>query len=72
MPSVRRSAAHAKVAAKYSYLASWSSCAGYKRARDRFIVKLAWAEIFRTSSSVVIWDSREEQTGLGSDDVFHR
>ena len=71
MSSVGRSAAHKQAATKYMWLASFSRAAGWRRAYQRFVIKLCWVEIFRTPASKVIFDSRDEQTGLGSRSIFY-
>lgn len=68
--SGERSAGQELAMRRYSFLASWSNAAGYKKAAWTFTVKLCWAEIFRTEKSRVIWDSRAEMSGVGCDSVF--
>lgn len=57
--SAARSLAVAQVSAKYQFLASWSNACGWKRATFRFTVSLAWAEIYRTNMSRVVFDARD-------------
>lgn len=68
--SIGRSAGQELAMQKYSYLASWSNAAGFKKAAWTFTVKLCWAELFRTERSRVVWDSRAEMSGVGCDSVF--
>lgn len=50
------SAAIQQVTAKYSYLASWSSACGWRRARWRFLLSLTFAQLHRAGNSTVIYD----------------
>jgi hypothetical protein len=53
------------LSARYAYLATWCSCAGWRRATQEWIVRLAWSEIFRSEDSKVLWDSRDRRGIVG-------
>lgn len=65
-----RTDAHAMVGARYAFLASCCLSIGWKRATHRFVSKLAWAEIFRSEGSLVVFDCRGDMAGLGTRSVF--
>lgn len=64
MRSDAHSDAARKKAERYSFLASWSNAAGWKRAVFRFTVSLCWSQLYRTEHARVYWDSRDEMTDL--------
>ncbi|MBT8493233.1 MAG: hypothetical protein KJO07_09270 [Deltaproteobacteria bacterium] len=53
------SEAIAAVTAKYSYLASWSTACGWRRARWRFLVSLTWAQLYRSEGSRLVYEASD-------------
>jgi hypothetical protein len=46
-----------QVTSKYSFLASWSSACGFRRATWRFTVSLTFAQLYRANGAELLFDA---------------
>lgn len=55
-PSTRNEDACQQLSRRYSFIASFCEGARWKRAKRQYLIRLAWAQIYRRAGSTVLYD----------------